>query len=158
MWEEIGGVSPAALRAHAPTYRRWLLPRLTSGRLWGYVAGVRGGEIGGSGCLWLREAQPRPGEVARFEPYILSMYTVPACRGRGVATAIVRRFLAECRAATYARVVLHGSVFGRPVYGRLGFERTWEMRTFLDPARARRRREERAHPGATTRRSTHESR
>ncbi|MGI0131822.1 MAG: hypothetical protein ACREDK_01805, partial [Thermoplasmata archaeon] len=47
MWEEIGGVSPAALRAHAPTYRRWLLPRLTSGRLWGYVAGVRRGEIGG---------------------------------------------------------------------------------------------------------------
>lgn len=137
MWKDIGGHPDRDLAAHAAEYRRWARPLIRSGRLLGFVAQTPDGVVAGSGCLWLRDAQPRPAERTRVEPYILSMYTRPEFRGRGVASRIVRSMLALCRERRYPRVTLHGSVYGRPVYARLGFERTWEMRRFLDPALAR---------------------
>ena len=137
MWRDIGGHPERDLSAHAAEYRKWARSLIRSGRLLGFVAQTPEGVVAGSGCLWLRDAQPRPAERTRVEPYILSLYTRPAYRGQGVASRIVRSMLAFCRERGYPRVTLHGSVYGRPVYSRLGFERTWEMRRFLDPALAR---------------------
>ena len=50
-----------------------------------------------------------------------------------MATRIVRKLIELCRDAGYPNAELHASRFGRRVYGRLGFERTWEMRKWIDP-------------------------
>lgn len=121
--------------AHDVRYRRWLRVRLARGELIGWIAASRRGEPVASGCLWYRPDQPRPeslrGDVA---PYILSMFTAPEHRGKGLAGRIVRALITEARRAGHWQVVLHASPQGRSVYARLGFERRWEMRYWLDPA------------------------
>jgi len=131
MWEDIGGFGAGAIRAEAISYRRWASRRLRSGRLVGWVVEGEDGTLAGSGMVWLVESLPRPGMPETRRPYILAMYTHPSYRGRGVASSIVRAAVAWSRAHGFGRITLHGSKMGRPVYARLGFERTWEMRLEL---------------------------
>lgn len=132
MWEAIGRGTPAELDVHDQRYRRWVAQGLRIGRFVAYVATERDGNPLGSGAIWLVPAQPRPDPVPReFQPYILSMYTEPGARGRGVASRIVRALVAWAREHGYPRVSLHASKMGRGVYERLGFKATNEMRRVL---------------------------
>ena len=137
MWEAIGGSAARDLDAADPVYRRWTRRMMRARRLTAWIAEDPARAPLGSGAVWITEAQPRPKELARGRPYILSMYTEPGARGLGVASAIVRAIVAHAKREGYPRVTLHASPMGRPVYRRLGFERSWEMRLFLDRAVAR---------------------
>ena len=65
------------------------------------------------------------------QPYLLSMYTEPDFRRRGVASMVVKEAINWCRKNKYERLMLHASEMGRKVYSQLGFKRTWEMRLDL---------------------------
>ncbi len=56
------------------------------------------------------------------------MFTEPAYRGRSVGTRILREAMRIARQRGFRRIVRHAAPLGRPLYRRLGFERTWEMR------------------------------
>jgi len=96
------------------------------------VAETSDGVAVASGLVWFRDEQPRPDFQGFESPYILSMFTEPAWRGQGVAARIVRDLLTICRERGYPNVALHASRFGRRIYRRAGFERTWEMRRWVD--------------------------
>ena len=132
MWVDIGNRTEAEVAEHDDRYRIWARPRLRSGKLAGCIAESPDGSAVASGLVWFRPDQPRPKLSTLVSPYLLSMYTEPAWRGKGIATRIVRELLVVCREAGYPNAELHASRFGRRVYSRLGFERTWEMRTWLD--------------------------
>jgi GNAT superfamily N-acetyltransferase len=151
MFREMGGRSPRSLARHAPAYARWLRPRLRDADVVAWVAEGPDGTPVGSGALWFQPSHPRPGLDDLRVPYILSMYTDPAARGLGVASAVVRRALALARKLGYARVTLHASTMGRPVYEKLGFQSTTEMRLWLDPVERRR---DAARRAAETRRGS----
>lgn len=128
MWEAIGGgFTDAEMARHDRAYRPWLRRRLGSG-LAAAVVAWEGRRAVGSGLVWLREDQPRPGSPHQRMPYILSIYTVPDRRGAGIASEVTGWLVAWAREQGYSRVLLHASRFGRGVYRRLGFARTWEMR------------------------------
>jgi GNAT superfamily N-acetyltransferase len=133
MWSDIANRTEAEISEHDGRYRVWARPRLRSGELVGFVAQTTDGTPLASGLVWYRPDQPRPKLLTLVSPYILSMYTEPGWRGRGIATRIVKELLREIRKAGYPNAELHASRFGRRVYGRLGFDRTWEMRVWLDP-------------------------
>jgi GNAT superfamily N-acetyltransferase len=125
MFEEIGGGSPAALDGSEPAYRRWVLREKAAHRFYGFVVEARSHGVVGSGVVWLQPSQPRPAPLDRLVmPYIMSMYTDPGYRGRGVASLLVRRMVRWATDRGYRRIVLHASKHGRPVYERLGFEST----------------------------------
>lgn len=132
MWSEIGYRTEEEISEHDARYRTWARRRLRTGELTGCVAEAAGGVPVASGLVWFRPGQPLPKLRTLVSPYILSMYTEPGWRGRGIATRIVRELIAACREQGYPNVELHASRFGRRLYGRLGFERTWEMRAWLD--------------------------
>jgi GNAT superfamily N-acetyltransferase len=138
MWRAIGTRSPRSIEDHGPVYRRWIRPLLASGRVEAVVAEVEGRPVG-SGALWWMPDHPRPGLNTGVAPYIMSMYTEPEFRGAGMATEIVRRLVVRARKGGALRVILHASDQGRPVYERLGFEATTEMRKWLTPSAAGRR-------------------
>jgi GNAT superfamily N-acetyltransferase len=137
MWRAIGHHTSREVQTHAAPYRRWLRPRLRSGEVVAYLALV-GDEVVGSGSLWFMPQEPRPGAAGREIPYLMSMYTRPENQRQGIASAIVLRLVTVARRSGAARVTLHAADQGRPVYERLGFEPTAEMRLWLRrPAWAR---------------------
>lgn len=136
MWREIGGASEEARAVEGRQYARWLRRMMTERRLVGWIAEDPEGAVAGSGLVWFAESQPRPREPQLYRPYLLSMYTEPRYRQRGVASAIVLAAVELARRRGFPRITLHASEAGRPVYAKLGFERTWEMkRTFEENRR-----------------------
>jgi GNAT superfamily N-acetyltransferase len=139
MWEEIGGRTRAELDRADPAYRRWVVRESRAGRFIGFFVEGGGGHVVGSGAVWLQPAQPRPGRLSRLTmPYILSMFTEPEFRGRGVASRLVRAMVRWATDHGYRRIFLHASQLGRPVYEKLGFVNGNEMRLELPRRRARR--------------------
>jgi GNAT superfamily N-acetyltransferase len=141
MWEEIGGRSARQLDRADANYRRWIRQEMAAGRFFGFVAEDSGARPLASGVVWLAPSQPRPPPLDRSTmPYIMSMYTEPSARRRGLALLLVRRMIAFARQRKYGRIYLNASRFGRPVYARLGFVEGNEMRlNLLAPPTVRRR-------------------
>lgn len=139
MWKAIGRGTDSELDRHDRVYRVWMARERRARRFYAFLAQETRGAILGSGAVWLMPAQPRPGRRSPpTTPYILSMFTEPGQRGRGVASAIVRALVDWAQRHGYPRVVLHASRMGRGVYARLGFESSNEMRLDLSgPAAAR---------------------
>ncbi len=128
MWEDLGIKGKAMHQKGDQAYRRWAQARIRSGKLLAWIVESGKGRVAGGGCLWLQPVQPRPHRTAMFQPYLLSMFTEPEFRRRGVASLVVRAAVEWCEKNRYERLMLHASDMGQKVYTSLGFERTSEMR------------------------------
>ncbi len=87
----------------------------------------------------MQPVQPRPGYERGVQPYLLSMYTEPAFRGKGVASRIVESAVDWTKKQGYPSLRLHTSEMGRPVYQKLGFKRAWEMKLDFPKAKPKAR-------------------
>ncbi len=120
-------------------YAAWARARLRDSQLKAWIVKDNNGKIAGSGCLWLQSIQPRPGNPSKVQPYLLSMYTEPVFRRRGVASMIVEEAIGWSTKNGHNRLLLHASETGRKVCRKYGFKRTWEMRLRLPLATHSRR-------------------
>ena len=118
------------LMEKADRYLRVAMPR---GEYVGWLAreGDGGTIIGGAG-VQVRNTLPHPrtppGAPHGREAIVLNVYTEPAWRGRGVSDRLMRQVIAWAGDAGIHTLVLHASEAGRPLYERLGFASTNEMR------------------------------
>jgi GNAT superfamily N-acetyltransferase len=111
----------AAVRAYveraipAGTYHSWLVEH-------------QGAAVAGGG-IQLRTLMPRPGYVhGEPEGLIVSMWTEPEHRRKGLGKLVVEAILAWGRANGVTRFTLHASQYGQPLYEQCGFAPTNEMR------------------------------
>jgi len=72
-----------------------------------------------------------PEDPAQRRAWIQNVYTEPEYRRGGLAKRLVEAAVEWCRAEGLINVALHASVFGRPLYEKLGFRQTNEMRLRL---------------------------
>lgn len=116
---DLSAASETYFRAHLPdgSFCAWLVE----------VDGV----IAACGGLVIRQAPPTYHNLSGREGYIMGMYTRPEFRRRGLATAIMNIILDTLRAEGIPRATLRASLEGRPLYEKLGFEPTSEMRLKL---------------------------
>lgn len=138
MWNVLGIRNKKLHEEADRTYATWARKHLNDSSLKAWIVETRDGKIAGGGCLWLQPVQPRPGSRKQVQPYLLSMYTEPSCRRRGVASIILQEAIDWCKEKRYERLLLHASDAGRKVYRKFGFTRTWEMRLKLPISRKRR--------------------
>ena len=137
MWSDVGSRTEHEITLHDRRYRRWAREQMKKRKLLGLVAEVSDVGPVASGCLWFQPDHPRPVILEMDTPYIMSMYTEPAYRRKGLATLILRGLIDVARKRGYARVVLHASRKGRRVYSKLGFASTPEMRYYIDEEKHR---------------------
>jgi GNAT superfamily N-acetyltransferase len=128
MFEEVGQLSPAEgdeLEAAVCAYIERAMP---AGTFRAWVVEHRGRIVAGGG-LQLRTLMPRPGFV-RGEPegLIVSMWTEPEHRRRGLGRRVVEAILSWGATNGVSRYTLHASQDGRPLYALYGFCQTNEMR------------------------------
>jgi len=107
---------------HSGTYLGWLAEPVT-----------RPGLVVGGAGVQLRAMLPRPsrdgtGIVAGPEAYVLNVFVERAWRRRGVAALLMEHVLTYARERRLRVVSLHASDEGRPLYEKLGFAATNEMR------------------------------
>jgi GNAT superfamily N-acetyltransferase len=140
MWEDMGVEGATLLDEADREYRKWARTRFRSGTLVGWIVETPAGIVAGGGCVWLRPKQPGPRSRGVIEPYLLSMYTEPEYRRKGVASKIVREVVKWSARKGYGRVLLHASKKGRNLYQKHGFTRIWEMRLELSNRRQQLRR------------------
>ncbi len=114
------------------TYRGWVKRMMEDGRLVFFLAEDTKGRVVAGGGIWLHERQPRLSDKGGLAPYLLSMYTDPAFRGRGFGTSIVERAERWSNEHGYHSMSLHASKMGRKLYAELGWKRGWEMYKELD--------------------------
>ncbi len=135
MFRDMGELPASVYDTLIDAARAYLTQAITDGRYVGWVAELDAGSrevVGGAG-LQLRELLPRP-DVARErlvrgpQGLIVNVYTERAWRRKGVADALMRELLQWCRGNGIESVVLHASDDGRPLYEKLGFRPTNEMR------------------------------
>ena len=133
MFEEMTRPLAGELSLHDESYRLWAKEMMKRRLMHGYVVTTVGGKPAASGCVWLREMQPSPGHPHGMVPYVLSMYTHPEFRRKGLASMIIEEAKEWGRKHGYYKMILHASLTGRKVYSRLGWKRTWEMEFRYDP-------------------------
>lgn len=132
MWMDLGIKDTARLSRADRDYRRWAETRIRNHQLMAWVVENRSGKVAGGGCVWLHSIQPSPRWPNAVQPYLLSMYTEPEFRRRGVASMVVGKAIEWSRNHGYGRLTLHASEMGRSVYKKFGFTRGWEMRLNLE--------------------------
>jgi GNAT superfamily N-acetyltransferase len=122
MFRDMGNFSEAEQAALVDAYAAYLPQALGEGAYWGWLAETAEGRVAaGGGVAILTRLGVR-------RAYICNVYTEPEYRRRGLARQLMETMLAWCRAEGFAAVNLHASQAGRPVYEKLGFEPTNEMR------------------------------
>src|SRR5690606_29119481 len=82
---------------------------------------IDGGAVVGVVSLQLQPVPPRPDDLRRHEGYVLNMYVVPACRGRGLGRALFQVCLASADELDVRRFHLLATPDGRPLYESAGF-------------------------------------
>ena len=131
MWVDMGEQDEMALSDQDRAYRSWALSRLRTGTLLGWLIDADRNGVVASGVLWLRPSVPRPRFKHLTQPFLLSMYTEPEWRRRGLASRIVAEATRWAKRNGYEEILLHANPMSRRVYPRQRFSRTWEMKREL---------------------------
>jgi len=131
MWLDIHPGWEREVKKTAAATKKWIRKKLSEGTLVGFIVKDDDGKVAGSGCVWMREEQPRPNNPRQVVPYIMSIYTEKRFRHMGVAKMVMKAAIRWCRENGYERVVLHASDEGKPLYESFGFEPGREMRLTL---------------------------
>ncbi|HOD05671.1 MAG TPA: GNAT family N-acetyltransferase [Anaerolineaceae bacterium] len=127
----MGRGTPEEIEVLRQPTEAYLAETMPTGEFLGWLAEADGQVIGIAGVI-VRRKPPALKNPKGLEGYILSVFTHPDWRRRGVATALMQAILDYLRAKGIRRACLHASDAGRPVYEKLGFEAvTREMRLDL---------------------------
>lgn len=127
MFREMGGPYEERLDEFEAASERYFTAALQNGTYYGLFAAIQGEIAAGGGIV----IAPWPGSPLNFEPrraWILNIYVEPAYRRQGLARTITEALIGWCRLNGFRSVALHASEQGRPVYEKLGFRNTNEMR------------------------------
>jgi GNAT superfamily N-acetyltransferase len=90
------------------------LPDIWTDEFAGYVAYAEGRPIAAAGAMALRGCL-----------HVMCVATIPECRRRGYAEAVIRHALEEMSGATgFSRTSLHATEAGLPAYLRMGYRET----------------------------------
>lgn len=100
--------------------RRYFAETLPADVFVAFVAEAEGQIVATSGISFVSRP-PGGSSFSRSEGYVTNVYTIPAWRGRGVATALLNATVEYAQHQGARLVYLHTSDAGRSVYERLGF-------------------------------------
>jgi ribosomal protein S18 acetylase RimI-like enzyme len=120
LFDELSGkqepVAEAALRRSLTTYFE---EELNKTYLCWYAKA--NDEVAAIGGIILRTQAGTPKNPSGKWGYIMNIYTVPACRRKGLATVILNKLMDSAREKGYTAFELRASKGGEPVYIQEGF-------------------------------------
>ncbi len=128
MFRDMGEGTDEQLDRMAEVAGPWLARALADGSYRHWLALDASGRVVGGGGVLLCPWPPNPKDRCIERVVILNVYTEPEFRKRGIARQVMLAILAWVKEQGFRSVNLHASNEGRPLYEKLGFEATNEMR------------------------------
>jgi GNAT superfamily N-acetyltransferase len=128
MFRDMGLVSPEEGELLRSASEPWVAALLSNGGYFGWLVEYDNVVVAGGGII-IRELPPTPGcyRIGRWGN-IMSVYTEPTHRRRGLARRLMETILAWCGSHAIDQVTLAASDEGRPLYEAMGFVPTSEMK------------------------------
>lgn len=126
---ELGSDDPVRLADLRQLSTEWMLPAMAEGRAFGWIA-EREGCVQGGVSVTLFSTQPQYRSPGGRIASIYGLYVMPNARGEGIATRLVSEAIAAMKAEGIDLVTLHAAEKARPIYERIGFATSPEMRLF----------------------------
>ena len=121
--------TPVAALAHAT--RQYLAEKIPTDEFIAWVAEAHGIIVGTSGLVFVHRP-PSAQNLSGMEAYVMTMYTAPAWRGQGVATALLKEVMGFVKGASARRIYVHATTDGKRIYEKAGFvAKTSEMELML---------------------------
>lgn len=127
MLVELGLADVGLLETLRRNTLEWYAQSFADGSTAGWLAERDGVVIGGV-ALTLATGQPQFRSPSGRTALVYGLFVQPEERGAGVATRLVSEAVAHARAWGAEVVTLHAAEKARPLYARLGFRPTGEMR------------------------------
>ncbi len=130
MWWDMGRRDEAQFAVMEQAATDYFPTALREGRYQGFLAHDGDTVVGGGGIV----ISDWPGVLGQRIPkraMILNVYVEPQYRRRGIARMLMETMISWCRENHFKNVGLHASDEGRPLYEKLGFKPTNEMRLDL---------------------------
>lgn len=131
MWWDMGRHDEEVLSLMEAAAREYFVDAVPKGTYRAFLAlNDTGSVVGGGGIV----ISPWPGVFRQRAPQramILNVYVERDYRRRGVAKSLMETMIAWCREQKFAVIGLHATEEGRPLYEKLGFRPTNEMRLDL---------------------------
>ncbi|ULH14571.1 GNAT family N-acetyltransferase [Deinococcus sp. KNUC1210] len=118
-------------REEVAQFTPWVERHLEAGKYVGWLFETGGEVVAGAGLLLL-DWPPHFVDPQPLRSYLLNVYVHPDHRGQGLARQLTETAIAETRQRGIRILSLHASEFGRPLYEKLGFTSTNEMRLMLE--------------------------
>ncbi len=128
MFFDMGHRDERALELMSERFRPWLRRKMEAGEYLAWFAIVRDEFVAGGAGLWLMDWPPHIVGGGKWRGNIVNVYTEAAYRRQGLARELMKKVMEWCARQGVETVILHASEEGRPLYERLGFEATNEMR------------------------------
>jgi len=133
MFRDMGEGTVEELDRMAEVAGPWLARALADGLYRHWLALEGTGRVVGGGGVLLCSWPASPKDPCSERAVILNMYTEPEFRRQGIARQIMLTILAWVKERGLRSVNLHASADGRPLYEKLGFVATNEMRLTFSP-------------------------
>jgi GNAT superfamily N-acetyltransferase len=131
MFRDMGEGTPGQLDRMMEVAAPWLARALADGSYRHWLALDASGRVAGGGGVLLSPWPANPKDPCTQRAVILNVYTEAEFRKQGVARRVMQEILDWVKAQGLGTVNLHASAEGRPLYEKLGFEPTNEMRLKL---------------------------
>ena len=100
--------------------RVYLHRKMATNEFLAWVAEAEEQVVAISGLVFF-ERPPDTSNLAGLDAYLMNMYTLPAWRGRGLASALLDEIIGFVRTTPARRIWLHATAAGRPLYENAGF-------------------------------------
>jgi len=105
---------------------------MSSGNFVAWLAIANNEIIATSGLITIQRV-PQLWNISGKEAYIMSMYTKPEWRNKGIGTAILKKLLEEVKNRDIIAAKLYATPMGKPLYEKQGFKvGKPEMSLYLD--------------------------
>jgi ribosomal protein S18 acetylase RimI-like enzyme len=128
MFADIHDARDAILDAMSRSFNPWVIRMLAAEKYIGWITSDGDLPVASAGLLVLDWPPHFLDPDAEQRGYILNIYVEPAYRKRGLARELVKLCMAESHNRGMGVVALHASPAGRPMYEKLGFESSNEMK------------------------------
>jgi ribosomal protein S18 acetylase RimI-like enzyme len=128
MFESMGYDDAQGLDAADEAARAYFCESIPTGAFHGWLAVTPDGEAVGSGGAVIDRHPPGPNNLSGQSGYIMNISTAPAHRRRGLGRRMMQTILAWLQDRGIAKITLHASGIGKPLYQQLGFVDSNEMR------------------------------